>query len=238
MFRGGSPRTTGGTESSVCRPDAEGRKVHLRREAAMHSALRHHQPLQPSNTSKHHSVHSQHRALIDDWCTDTMCLASHHLRWGLSCAATCASLPSAQGFSESQTRVDDLGNRRARRRFLLSPANAGMGQKRQKNQIWQEIDERNPGSLSQAVEKSRRSLAAAGTPDDENEPRVRFRDVIHASNGTATSREGRIRRALLSESLRRRQEHGFDFQSLRGIRWWFALRFRNEPRRRQSLCDR
>lgn len=112
------------------------------------------------------------------------------------------------------------------------------GAKAKKNQIWQEIDERNPGSLSQAVEKSRRSLAAAGTPDDENEPRVRFRDVIHASNGTATSREGRIRRALLSESLRRRQEHGFDFQSLRGIRWWFALRFRNEPRRRQSLCDR
>lgn len=114
----------------------------------------------------------------------------------------------------------------------------GQRRKQKKIKIWQEIDERNPGSLSQAVEKSRRSLAAAGAPDVENEPRVRFRDVIHVNNGTATSREGRIRRALLSESLRRRQEHGFDFQSLRGIRWWFALRFRNEPRRRQSLCDR
>lgn len=122
--------------------------------------------------------------------------------------------------------------------FYHRPTAGWAKAKTEKNQNWQEIDERNPGSLSQAVEKSRRSLAAAGAPDEKNEPRVRFRDVIHVNNGTAASREGRIRRALLSESLRRRQEHGFDFQSLRGIRWWFALRFRNEPRRRQSLCDR
>ena len=103
---------------------------------------------------------------------------------------------------------------------------------------WQEIDERNPGSFWQAVEKSRRSLTAAGAPDDDNEPRVRFLDVIYDNNGATTSRDGQIRRALLSESLRRRQEHGFDFQSLWGIRWWFALRFRDESGRRQSLCDR
>jgi hypothetical protein len=143
--------------------------------------------------------------------------------------------PPAQGFSESQTRADDRESAHSSGVFFTGQPADG---KRKKNQNWQEIDERNPGSLSQAVEKSRRSLAAAGAPSDKNEPHVRFRDVIHDSKGTATSREGRIRRALLSESLRRRQEHGFDFQSLRGIRWWFALRFRNEPRRRQSLCDK
>lgn len=238
MFRGGSPRTTGGTESSVCRPDAEGRKVHLRREAAMHNALRLHQPLQTSNASKHHSVHSQHRALVDDWCTDTMSRLAPPPSGSLLRRDVCE--PSAQGFSESQTRVARRpGNRRTQAfSSITGQLQDGQRRKQKKIKIWQEIDERNPGSLSQAVEKSRRSLAAAGAPDDENEPRVRFRDVIHVNNGTATSREGRIRRALLSESLRRRQEHGFDFQSLRGIWWWFALRFRNEPRRRQSLCDR
>ena len=52
-----------------------------------------------------------------------------------------------------------------------------------------------------------------GAPDDDNEPRVRFLDVIYDNSGATTSRDGQIRRALLSESLRRRQEHGFDFQS-------------------------
>ena len=126
MFRGGSPRTTGGTESSVCRPDAEGRKVHLRREAAMNNALRHHQPLQPSNASKHHSVHSQHRALIDDWCTDTMSRLAPPPSGSL--LRRDVREASAQGFSESQTRVARRpGNRRTLRRFLLSPANCRMG---------------------------------------------------------------------------------------------------------------